>query len=456
MGCGASTDPKEETTTIVPAKPAAASPINPSAASKPPGEAMKFRDGREFFRNFLCFDRDARKATCEVAFTSPEDVTQKKALDDIICGINSVDPADTTEQGRLLKSLYVIWNNQLEELEKTQWANQGPVEPIKLPSNTIVAVLGGKYTDPTCPAFFRGTGDWIVADLLEHSGAQSVHSHSRSATLVQPQKNATSYMHHQKVDGLVEQIAKEKGPDTKVIFIYTIGLTNANGDCSVNSDCINTFTAACDAHGLLSDPNVRVVHTSSFHASSKAAGHEDNLQDNYGLSDYGASKVLQTMILAEAIYSRDSKTKDSASLQKLRTLRTELETHLQAMRTHWVANPADASARSCPEGCTEMYGKLVNAMNHVADELFEDSAGEQSAVRQLQLLSNRLDVVKLPYMLSNTAVYKRFFVFNPNIRKEMSAWDFFKVCSFKRFRIVMSPRRAALWHVGILPQLTLN
>ena len=78
-------------------------------------------------------------------------------------------------------------------------------------------------------------------------------------------------------------------------------------------------------------------------------------------------------------------------------------------------------------------------------------------IRRLQENSNRLAVMKLPYMLSNTAVYKRFFVFITKIRGgKWSAWEFFKLCSFKRFRIVMSPKRAAIWHIAAIQELMVD
>ena len=77
-------------------------------------------------------------------------------------------------------------------------------------------------------------------------------------------------------------------------------------------------------------------------------------------------------------------------------------------------------------------------------------------IRRLQEHSNRLAVMKLPYMLSNTAVYKRFFVFITKIRGGKSAWEFFKQCSFKRFRIVMSPKRAAIWHIAAIQELMVD
>ena len=102
----------------------------------------------------------------------------------------------------------------------------------------------------------------------------------------------------------------------------------------------------------------------------------------------------------------------------------------------------------------ELYEKLVESMSGVADELFEDSAGEDSIICQLQRESPRFDVVKLPYFLSQTAVYKRFFVWGVARKLGKDPWEFLLECSSKRFAIIMTPRRAALWHLGVAREMS--
>ena len=217
---------------------------------------------------------------------------------------------------------------------------------------------------------------------------------------------------------------------------------------------------------------------------------------------------MQTMQLAEALYTQDSKVTDEDVYVHLTDLKSKLNGPLDKARAHWDANSADAAARICPEGFLDVFQQMISTVSEVllhrctimsmdpslclcvmsgclftsatvcvsvtlpfpdsirlslcvpgcqvAGELYEDTGGSQSVIRRLQEKSNRLAVMKLPYMLSNTAVYKRFFVFITKIRGGKSAWEFFKSCSFKRFRIVMSPKRAAVWHIAAVQELLLE
>jgi len=454
MGCGSSTSSNE---TIEAAKVPAPVPTDGgSTGSSVHKETKTVRRGimpktlPGFVNAFLDFDREERRQTCEKAFLEPQDTADKTELKKIVDGINTVAPTDVAGQTELLTGLYTLWNKCLLQLETEKWQNQGPTEPIKFNNDTVVAVVGGKYV----PAHqFRGTGDWIVSEVLEQCGVKKVHSFARSPASELPSDVTTAYTHHTALEAMIQRIAEEKKPGTKVIFVFTVAKTADNGEASVNVSLVDTFIAACDSNGLLSDTDMRVLHMSTFHASPKDTGHEDNLVENYGLTDYGASKVMQTCQLADEIYSRDPATKDHPALARIKELRKELDVELKAAWAHWNANPADAKSRSIPEGFEEQHAKLVASMVIAARELFEDSAGEDSLIFQLRKVSSRLGVVKVPYMLSNTAVYKRFFVFNPAIRGEKDAFTFYKICSMKRLRIVMTPRRAAMWHVEALRDL---
>ena len=151
-----------------------------------------------------------------------------------------------------------------------------------------------------------------------------------------------------------------------------------------------------------------------------AAHIHDNcfLAGNYGLAGYGASKVMQTLQFAKAIYSRDSKVNKTSDYTHLNDLFDTLDCPLNKAREHWEKNPASAAARQCPDEFVDLYGDLVDAMSNVALDLYEDTDGPNSAIWKLFKQSPRFNVVKMPYMLPNTAVNKRFFVFISKIRRE--------------------------------------
>jgi len=402
--------------------------------------------------NFLKYDRNKRQETCEEGFTNPEAAADIELLEKTISLLNR-DPQDKAEQARLLKDIYQVWNNCLIALEDSKWRDQAPPQwdlCPSLPTNAIVAVVGGKHSNS-----FRGTGDWVV-DLLLGGNLKSLLSHSRSAADDLPEGCSCEYTHHTQLEGLIEDVVSRKASDkdAPVLFIYTIGFTGSNGDVEkANNDSMQKFCEDLAKAGLLDHESVKVCLTSTFHASPKEAYHEDNLADNYGLADYGASKVMQTLQLAEAIYSKDPKVRDSGEFEQLQQLKRSLEQPLKRARDYWVHNPECAMARACPEDFFEIYRDLIMSVSNVASELNEDTQGAQSVLLKLMKLSPRFNVVKVPYMLSNTAVYKRFFVFVDKIRSGKSVWEFFKACSFKRFRIIMSPKRAAIWHLAVAEEL---
>merc|ERR1712166_1565723 len=416
---------------------------------------MDFREPYKFIKNFLSFDRNERMEACTKAFEKPENAEDKELLEKTIAEIEK-DPQDQAEQSRVLKIIYEIWNRSLVHLEETEWQNQAPALPNQaLPSNAIVAVVGGKHTDG-----FRGTGDWIVSLLLEKTELGHLFSHSRSAGDAAPEGCAcgSRYEHIRDLGELVKAVAEKKAADSSapVIFVYTIGLTSSNAQNKVNNDMVQAFVDVMGANNLLNDKNVKVLHTGTFHASPKDARHEDNIADNYGLAAYGASKVMQTLQLAEALYAQDDAVMKTDVYGHLKDLKSNLDGPLDKARAHWDTNDADAAARICPEGFLEVFQQMISTVSEVAGELYEDTGGSHYVIRRLQESSNRLAVMKLPYMLSNTAVYKRFFVFITKIRGGKSAWEFFKLCSFKRFRIVMSPKRAAIWHIAAVQELMVD
>jgi hypothetical protein len=142
-------------------------------------------------------------------------------------------------------------------------------------------------------------------------------SFSRSAGSPYDDAKSKRHTHFTSQASLLEAVAKEKGPSTRVVFFYTIGLTGDNGQNGDNNTKVKELIAAFQEQGWLSDPNVLIVHTSTYHASAKTAGHQDNLSANYGLTDYGASKVLQTLQFAAAIYALDTKAVQSIPYKRL-------------------------------------------------------------------------------------------------------------------------------------------
>ena len=123
----------------------------------------------------------------------------------------------------------------------------------------------------------------------------------------------------------------------------------------------------------------------------------------------------------------------------------------KAMVGAGAAKPPDSFK---PFGLAEdAHTMLLQAMETAADELFEDSKGDQSIIVQLQKFSNRFDVMKIPYMLSNTAVYKRMFIWPVSANIGKTPWDFYKMCSMGRMRIVQSSNQAAAWHIAVAKHL---
>lgn len=100
-----------------------------------------------------------------------------------------------------------------------------------------------------------------------------------------------------------------------------------------------------------------------------------------------------------------------------------------------------------------MIDNFIKNLESTAEELFEDSFGESSIIFQLQKFSNRFEVVKVSYMLSNTAVYKRMFIWPVALSLDKNDWDFYKSCSVKRFSILQSSNQAASWHIAIANSL---
>jgi len=426
-------------------------------AESPPAEAMKFRDSQPFYNAFLSYKREDRQRICEKEFTDPEDAESKRQLEEMKKIMNEVDPDDEDTQVNVLRRLYIFWNNSLSKLEQ-QMPDQAPKDPAKFPEGTLGVVLGGRLRDSSNS--LEGLGDALVSNMLQLGGVVTV-SYSRNA--VEPKlleglsaEKAERYTHFQDLELLVKHTAQARKQNKKVVFFYTLAATNDNGNNICNEEDLSKFLGQCKGLGLLQDNNVRFIHTSSFHASSKAAGHEDNLEDNYGLTDYGASKVMQTMQMLEGVYSEHEAARASPAFDTLIELKTDMQTQLDLIRKYWSENPSAAASRSCPEDIAELQKNLVSAMCRASDALYEDTQGEDSIVCQLKNIVKRVDVVKISYMLSNTAVYKRFFVFKPAIRKEHSAWEFYVICSMKRLRIVISPHRGSLWHLAVAAELCLE
>ena len=73
---------------------------------------------------------------------------------------------------------------------------------------------------------------------------------------------------------------KAEDPSALVVFVYTIGLTSGNGQNKVNNDFVQAFVDELTRYDLLNNKDVKVLHTSTFHASPKDAHHEDNIAGN--------------------------------------------------------------------------------------------------------------------------------------------------------------------------------
>ena len=386
-----------------------------------------------------------RLALCEKAFLQPEDPKDAELLADIVESVRGC-PEDTTTQRDLLSTLFSMWNRQLEKIEARDMVNQAYLHSLSDTSITV-AIVGGKFTNN-----LRGIGDELVNHLLEFEGVK-LRSYSRNDTAPPPQHQAAHYAHYTDLGELIANLANEKAPAEKIIIVFTIGITGSNGECEYNNDVVSKFIQLCTEHQLISDPMVQIVQTSTYHASPKQAGYEDNLQDNYGLMDYGASKVLQTLQLLEAIYGCDPQIRCTPAFESLLGHKSDLHVALDTARKVWKESPEAANSRSTPEAFLQIQDELVNAASVASFNLFEDTTGDQSLIATFRRLSNRFDVVKIPYMLSNTAVCKRMFIFDPKANQGRDVWDFFKACSLKRFRIVISPKRGAQWHILVIKKL---
>ena len=124
--------------------------------------------------------------------------------------------------------------------------------------------------------------------------------------------------------------------------------------------------------------------------------------------------------LAEAVYAQTHG--ESTTFRELMQHKQALGEKLLAARSHWAAHPADKASRVLPDSFKPLNDQLVDAVSVAADLFYEDVSGERSLTRRLQRLANRFDVCKLPYVLSNTMVYRRQFVFNVPGK---DPWDYF-------------------------------
>jgi len=438
-----------------------------------PAEQMAYRDEYSFFKAFLSFPRDERHKRLDDAFSEPKTEAEKARLAEIIEMINSAETGDAKEAS--LRALNQNWNSIIAKVEQA-YPDQNPTD-LTLGPDVLSVVLGGKRTNG-----LQGAGDQIVAQLLEQEEAK-VMSFSRSEGSPYDDSKSKRHTHFTSQTSLLEAVAKEKGPSTRVVFFYTIGLTGDNGQNAANNTMVKELIVSFNGQGWLTDPNVFIVQTSTYHASAKTAGHEDNLSASYGLTDYGASKVLQTLQFAAAIYAHDTTAVQSIPYKRLLELKGELDKQLELWRGVWAkaaANQAwspavDEQSKEAnaalnkamlgagspkPPDSFEPFGlpedaltKLLQAMETAADELFEDSKGEQSIIVRLQKFSNRFDVMKIPYMLSNTAVYKRMFIWPVSANMKETPFEFYKMCSMKRMRIVQSSHQAAAWHIAVAKHL---
>ena len=256
-------------------------------------EACNYREAYNHFNQFLLFPREERKRLCEEAFLNPTDPENLRSLNEVKARLDA-RPTEKAEQEAALKDLYTLWNAALEELER-QLPDQAPKDPIALPSDWLAVVVGGKYL-PT--KGLRGLGDELVVELLEKTTAD-VMCLSRGDTGVPALPAQDSrFAHFKDMHKMMEQVAAVKG-DRKVVFFQTIGMTWDNGQCMFNIETIESFLDELKQFNLLADGNAKVVHTSTFHASPASAKHQDSLDAfaNYGLADYGASKVMRALSL---------------------------------------------------------------------------------------------------------------------------------------------------------------
>ena len=432
---------------------------------------MSFRTTYNFFADFLKFPREERQKICEELFLNPESQDDIYILNNIKSMINNASTYE--ERKNSLEFLNKQWNDQLFKIEDTHPS----LVNISLEQDVLQVVIGGKQTDG-----LRGVGDQIVEQLLEN-GDSRVLSFSRTDISNSPREN---YTHFTEINKLIKTVVDKKASYKKVVFFYTLGVTGDNGKNSINNDLVEKFITLLKDSNLLNDPNVVIIQTSSYHVSPKSAGYEDSLSSNYGLLDYGASKLLQTLQFLEAIYSVNPDAASSEVYKRLIFLKKCLEIDLQILRDVWslayqgkaaFVNYSDINCNIekikndlnksiIGAGCVnppdelDNYGRSYNVIDNfiknlesTAEELFEDSFGESSIIFQLQKFSNRFEVVKVSYMLSNTAVYKRMFIWPVALSLDKNVWDFYKSCSVKRFSILQSSNQAAIWHIAIANSL---
>ena len=378
-----------------------------------PVEQMAYRNEYSFFRAFLSFSRDERQATLADAFLNPQTEAEELELNQLIEMINNAKTSDS--QVAALGALNQNWNSIIAGIEEG-YPDQNPTD-ITLGPDVLSVVLGGKRTGG-----LHGAGDQLVEQLLEQQDSK-VMSFSRSEGPPHNDSKSKRHTHFTSQASLLEAVAKEKGPSTRVVFFYTIGLTGDNGQNEVNNTMVDELIALFNVHGWLSDPNIFIIHTSTYHASAKTAGHEDNLAANYGLTDYGASKVLQTLQFAAAIYAPNTEAVESDAYKRLLELKGMLEGNLRVLRAVWAAaadnraaGEVDADAdddalkanaalnksilgagAAKPPDSLDPFGlpedaisQLLQAMETAADELFEDSKGEQSILVQLLTCRRRI------------------------------------------------------------------
>lgn len=231
-------------------------------------EAMDFRATLPHYAAFLSRPREERLQAVASQLLSPPTDAQQKRLQEIRDAF-TVQPPE-----HVLRSLGRLWNEVLVAYESRVPA-EAPAMPISLGPDTIAVVLGGKLIKNDG---LHGVGDRLVEALLQVSPAVKVVSFARNRS--DGEAPAGRHHHHfTSLSPLMDHVRSLKAPHSKIVFCYTICLTNDNGENQVNIDAMESFITA--AGDLLADPNVSVLVTDSFHSSSSAAGHEDNIPRNY-------------------------------------------------------------------------------------------------------------------------------------------------------------------------------
>ena len=239
--------------------PAAGKAVAAAVAEVMPFEQMAYRDEYSFFRNFLSFPRDERQQILQDAFLNPKTEAEKTRLNDIVELINTANTPD--EKKAALGALNQNWNSIMTRIEQ-DYPDQNPTD-ITLGPDVLSVVLGGKRTSG-----LHGAGDQLVEQLLEQEDSE-VMSFSRSEGSVNDDLKSKRHTHFTSQTSLLEAVAREKGPSTRVVFFYTIGLTGDNGQNEVNNTMVDDLITSFIDRGWLIDPNVFIVHTSTYHASAQ-------------------------------------------------------------------------------------------------------------------------------------------------------------------------------------------